>query len=276
MNEDFVKGEVIDKIKKKGPIKFVLSLVLVLLLIIILNPIALIGAGERGVVLNWGAVSDTILDEGIHFRIPVQQKIIKMDVSTQKEERHSSASSKDLQIVTTQIAVNYNLDPNKVNVLYQKFKNEHNDRVISPTIEEFVKKTTAKYTAEELITRRQEVKDDLRQSIEESLESNGILVEDLFITDFNFSDQFNLAIEAKVTAEQKALEAKNKLEQVKFEAEQKIAAAKADAESIRIQAQAITQQGGKDYVQLQAIEKWDGKLPTQFVPGSAVPFLNLQ
>jgi regulator of protease activity HflC (stomatin/prohibitin superfamily) len=275
MDEEILKGEIVNKLKGKKSLKTLLIIIVVLLAIIALNPIALIGAGERGVVLNWGAVSDTILDEGIHFRIPIQQKIIKMDVSTQKEEKDSSASSKDLQIVTTRIAVNYSLDPLKVNLIYQRFKNEQKERVVLPTIEEFVKKTTAKYTAEELITRRQEVKDDLRESIEESLSGSDILVEDIFITDFNFSEQFNLAIESKVTAEQSALEAKNKLEQVKFEAEQKITAAKAEAESIRIQAQAITQQGGKDYVQMKAVEKWDGKLPTQFVPGSAVPFLNL-
>jgi len=256
--------------------KYIIGLVIIIALIIMMNPIAIVSAGERGVVLNWGAVSDTVLDEGIHFRIPVMQKIIKMDVTTQKEEQSATASSKDLQIVSTKVAVNYILNPDNTNKIYQKLRKEYNMRVISPTIEEYIKKTTAKYTAEELITKRQEVKEDLRQSITESLSKNDIMVEDIFITDFNFSNQFNAAIESKVTAEQSALEAQNKLEQVKFEAEQKVAKATADAEAIRIQAQAITQAGGKDYVQLQAIEKWDGKLPQQFVPGSAIPFLNLQ
>jgi prohibitin 2 len=101
----------------------------------------------------------------------------------------------------------------------------------------------------------------LQTHLKENLAKNDILLEDVFITDFKFSDSFDKAIESKVTAEQRALESKNKLEQVKFEAEQQIATAKAEAESIRIKAQAVTQQGGADYVKLQAIQKWDGKLP---------------
>lgn len=250
--------------------------IIILVILVLLNPIVIVNAGERGVVLNWGAVSDKILDEGIHFRIPVMQKIEKMDIKIQKEERASSASSKDLQIVTSKVAINYHLDSVQVNKLWQNVGKDYSNRIISPAIEEFVKKTTAQYTAEELITKREEVKDALKIAITENLAKNDILVDDIFITSFDFSAEFNNAIERKVTAEQKALEAKNDLERVKMEAEQKVTRAKADAESIRIQAQAITQQGGKDYVQLQAIEKWDGKLPSNMIPNGSVPFIDLK
>lgn len=243
--------------------------------LLIINPFVKVGAGERGVVLEWGAVTDRVLDEGIHWVMPIKDKVVKMDVTIQKEDETATASSKDLQNVTSNISINYRLDSSHVHTLYQELKKEYSGRVIDPAIQEFIKKTTANYTAEELITRRDEVKNDIRTALTDNLAKNHIIVEDVFITDFQFSKSFNNAIEAKVTAEQKALEAKNKLEQVKFEAEQKVATAEAEAEAIRIQAQAITQQGGKDFVQLRAIEKWNGQLPQQFVPGSAVPFLSL-
>ena len=253
----------------------IISTLIVVLILLTLSPFVKIDAGERGVVLNWGAVSDTILDEGIHWRTPIKQEIIKMDVTTQVEKSGTSAASKDLQIVTTEVAINYELDALRVNSIYQKLRKEYSQRIVAPTIEELIKKTTAKFTAEELVTRREDVKEDLRLNITESLASNNIVVKDIFITDFAFSKQFDEAIEAKVTAEQRALEAKNKLEQVKFEAEQRVAQAQAEAEAIKIQAQAVTQQGGKDYVQLKAIEKWNGNLPEQMIPGGTVPFLNL-
>lgn len=245
------------------------------ILFMVLNPMVQIDAGHRGVVLRWGAVTDTILDEGIHWVTPIVNSVVEMDVTVQKEERQSSASSKDLQQVSTQVTINYELDKLKVNTIYQNLRGDFSARIISPAIEEFVKKTTAQYTAEELITKRESVKTDLKNALTENLAKNHILVSDIFITDFNFSDEFNKAIEAKVTAEQTALGAKNKLEQVKYEAEQQVTQARAEAESIRIQAQAVTQQGGKDYVQLKAIEKWNGELPAQMIPGSTVPFINL-
>lgn len=247
-----------------------------LIAFLVLNPIVMISAGERGVVLEWGAVSDKILGEGIHWVMPIKNNVKEMDVKIQKEEKSTASASKDLQTVTSQIAINYHLQPDKVNKLWQEVGKDYSIRIIAPAIEEFVKKTTAQYTAEELITKRNEVKEALREALVINLSNRYVIVDDIFITNFDFSSVFNSAIEAKVTAEQKALEAKNKLEQIKFEAEQRIAAAKAEAEAIRIQAQAITQQGGKDYVQLKAIEKWSGELPQYMIPGSAVPFLQLE
>jgi len=241
----------------------------------ILNPLVKISAGERGVVLRWGAVENIILNEGIHWIAPIVKDVEKMDVTIQKEEKGTSASSKDLQIVSTKVAVNYHLDPLHVNWIYQNLRHEANVRIVAPSIEESIKKTTAKYTAEQLITHREKVKDDLRETISSLLAKSHIMVDDVFMTDFNFSPEFNAAIEAKVTAEQKALQAKNVLEQRKYEAEQTVVSAKAEAEKIKIQAQAVNAQGGKDYVQLKAIEKWDGKLPVQIIPNATLPFLNL-
>lgn len=246
-----------------------------LILFLILNPLVIISSGDRGVVLKWGALTEEILAEGIHWVKPISKSVYKMSVMTQKEEQETTASSKDLQVVTTKIAINFKLDGKNVNKLYQNLKYEYKERVIDPTIEESVKQITAQYTAEELITKREEAKSKLKKHITEALLKNYILVEDIFITNFQFSEGFDKAIEAKVTAEQEALQQKNKLEQVKYEAEQRVTQARAEAESIKIQAQAIQNQGGKDYVQMQAIAKWDGHLPTQMIPNASLPFLNI-
>jgi len=249
--------------------------IIILVILLLINPFVMISAGERGIVLNWRAVSDEVLGEGIHFRIPIKQKIEQLDVKTQKEEVETTSASHDLQMVSTKIALNYHLDPENVNNLWQNIGKEYKTRVIDPAIQEAVKAGTAKYTAEELVTKRPEVKEAIKIELKERLEQNYIMVDDFSIVDFQFSQGFDKAIEGKVRAEQDALAAKNKLEQVKFEAEQKVTTAKAEAEAIKIQAEAITSQGGKDYVNLQSVAKWDGKLPQYMIPDGTLPFINL-
>ena len=251
------------------------SLLLLLFLVLFLKPFTIIGAGERGVVLRWGAYEGKIMQPGLNWKTPISQKVVHMDVQTQKEEIDVSAASKDLQTVTARIAINYHPDPSKVGELYVDVGTGYQDRIIAPAIQEAVKAATAKYTAEELITKRELVKGEAQTLLSARLTSSNIIIENLSIVNFDFSPSFNKAIEDKVTAEQEALKAKNNLEQVKFEAQQSIEKAKALAESITIQARAITSQGGADYVKLQAINKWDGKLPTQMIPNATVPFLDI-
>jgi len=245
------------------------------ILLVTFNPFVIIPAGHRGVVVNLGAVSDKVLQEGFHLRTPILQNIQIIDVRMQKEEVSTGAASKDLQELKTTIALNYHLGVGTVNQLYQKVGMDYKNRVIDPAVQEAVKAATAKYTAEEVVTKRQIVRDDMKRIITERLAREFILVDEVSITDFDFSESFNKAIEAKVTAEQLALQAKNVLEQKKFEADQTITTARAEAEKIRIQAESISKQGGQSYVQLKAIEKWDGKLPIQMIPNATVPFLDL-
>lgn len=259
----------------KKTVIIVSGLVVALVLFLLLNPFVVISAGERGVVLNWGAVSDEVLGEGIHFRTPIKQKVKQLDVRTHKEQVDASAASKDLQNVSSTVALNFHLDPTKVNLLWQKIGADYKERIIDPAVQEAVKATTAKYTAEELITKRESVKEDIKAVLLGRLQNEFIIVDEFSIINFNFSGSFNAAIEAKQTAVQQALQAENDLRRIKVEAEQRVAQATAEAQAIKIQAEAITQQGGQDYVQLKAIEKWNGVLPTQFIPGSAIPFLNL-
>ena len=249
--------------------------VLGLIAFLILNPVVMIDAGERGVVLHWGAVTDEVLSEGIHWVMPISSSVKEFKVTTQKVEVEASASSKDLQNVSSVISINYNLDPSKVNKIYQNFRFDVDSILITPAIHEALKAATAKYTAEELITKREQIKKDFQVNLSGSLADNGVQITDVFITDFDFSEDFNRAIEAKVKAEQSALEEKNNLAKVKYQAEQRVATAEAEARAITIQAKAVTSQGGKDYVQLKAIEKWNGVLPAQMIPGATVPFIDL-
>ena len=261
-------GEVLKKHLKK-------AIVIVVVLIVVFGSFTIVGAGERGVVLTLGRVSDVVFAEGLHFKLPIIQKVEKLDVKTQKEQVDATAASKDLQTVTAKVALNYHLDATKVNRLWQSIGSEYKTRIIDPAIQEAVKAVTAKYTAEELITLRAQVKEDAKLAPTERLTMEYIVVDELSIVDFDFSASFNEAIEAKVTAEQNALAAKNKLEQIKYEAEQRVTTAKGEAEAIRIQAQAIQQQGGAAYVNLKAVEKWNGTLPT-YMLGDTVPFVNLR
>lgn len=252
----------------------IVALFLLIGLIAIVNPFTVIQSQQIGIVTHFGAIDGTV-GEGLHVINPFTTDVVKMDITTQKIVTPSNAASKDLQSVSTVVSVNYNLDSSKVIDIYREFKNEYAERIISPSVQEAVKSATAKYTAEELITKREEVKGTIYQDLKTRLATRDIIVTEVLITNFDFSPSFNEAVEAKVKAEQDALAAKNKLEQTKYEAEQKVVSATAEAESIRIQAEAVTSQGGADYVKLKAIEKWNGDVPSHMIPNATVPFIDL-
>lgn len=246
----------------------------VFILFLIINPVTIINAGQRGVVLQFGKVV-RIFDEGINFRTPFVERVVTMDVKTQKHESKANSASRDLQTVNATVAVNYSLNPILVGDIYKGIGKDYEKLVIDPAIQESIKASTAQFSAEELITKRESVREGMERLIVDRLSKRGFVVEAVNIVNFEFSDSFDKSIEAKVVAEQNALASKNKLEQTKYEAEQQIVTAKATAETIKIQAEAINSQGGADYVNLKAIEKWNGVLPAQMIPGSTVPFINL-
>ena len=239
----------------------------------------MIGAGERGVVMNFGAVQKEILNEGLHIRMPIMQKVVIMNVQVQKGEGQGDAASKDLQQVTTNVAINYHLDPLKVAHIYQSIGtfNQVGERIILPAVSESVKAATAQYTAEELISKRQEVREKIRQLLLVRLAVYGVIVDDFSIVNFAFSREFSNAIESKTTAEQLKLKAERDLERIRIEADQKILQAQAEAESLRLQKENVTENLIKlrqIEMQQRAIEKWDGKLPQ--VTGAATPFIDLR
>lgn len=236
---------------------FGVAAVIVIIVGLVIWPFASVGAGERGVVTRLGAY-EREMGPGLNWRTPLVEHVTIFNVQTQKEQVEATAASKDLQNVNTTVAINYNVEPNKVGDLYVKVGENYKGVVIDPAIQEIVKAVTAGYTAEELITKRADVSSAIQSGLTERLAPSDITVTSISITEFKFSDSFTQAIEAKVTAQQNALAAQNKLSQIQFEADQTIATAKAQAEAIRIQAQAINSQGGADYVELQRIKSWDG------------------
>lgn len=232
-----------------------------------------VASGERALVLRFGQVQEVVSD-GLHLKLPFIEKVILVDVRTQKSRAPASAGTKDLQTVTTEVALNYHLNANTLQDTYTRIGLDVEDKVIEPRIQEIVKAVIARFSAEELLTRRDAVKQEIAVGLRSSLATYNISVEDIQITNFSFSKAFDEAIEAKQTAEQNALKAKNDLDRIKVEAEQKITMAQAEAETIRIQAQAIKEQGGEEYVKMKAIEKWNGVLP-QYTGGGAMPFISV-
>jgi len=188
-------------------------------------------------------------------------------------EHQASAASKDLQTVATTLALNFRPDPESVHLIYQSIGLSYRSRVIDPAIQEAVKSVTAQYTAEELITKRDEVKGRIQEVLDEKLRPEHILVVAVNLTDFQFSEVFASAIEQKQTAEQLALKARRDLDRIKIEAEQRVAQAQAEAEAQRLLAASIT----PNVVELKRIEafnsaiaKWNGVMPQ--VSSGALPF----
>lgn len=247
--------------------------------ILVIQPLTIITAGTRGIVMTWGKVEDRLLDEGLHYVIPIAQKVKIVDVKTQTInfdfENALGAASKDLQDVGISVIVNYHQDPNEVGYIYKTYGASFNQQVIEPIVREVTKAVASQFTAEELVTKRIEFSALISSKLAEQISLKSGILEKVNIVNLQFSKSFTQAIEAKVTAEQDALAAKNKLEQIKFEAEQRVTTAKGEAEAIRIQAQAITQQGGEDYVRLKWVEKWNGVLPSTML-GENTPIVSIK
>lgn len=232
-------------------------------LLLLLAPFTIVDQTERAVVTKMGSV-DRVLDDGFHWVTPFVESVHTYNVAAQKSEVSATAASKDLQDVTTTVAVQYKLDESKIAELYGEYKRSVQTTAVDPAIQDAIKAATAAFTAEQLITQRPAVKEAIFNALRDRLANVYVIVTNVDIVNFNFSESFNAAIEAKVTAEQEAQKAKNDLARVEFEAQQRIEQAKAEAEAIRIQAEAVTSQGGADYVELQRIEKWNGQGCTSY------------
>ncbi|MEA3249255.1 MAG: prohibitin family protein [Patescibacteria group bacterium] len=244
------------------------GIIVIVLVLLATTCLAVVPAGHRGVITLFGKVQDQIFDEGIHVKNPFKA-VQNIEVRTRKLQVEADSASKDLQSVSTTIALNYHPSPEAVNKLFQEVGLDYGNRIIDPAIQESVKAAAAKFTAEELITKRSEVKAEIIDQLRGRLQTKHIVIDDFSIVNFDFSEQFNQAIESKQTAEQNALKAERDLERVKLEAQQKIEQAKAEAESLRLQRLEISQA----MLQLRWIEKWDGKTPQYW--GNATPFIGL-
>jgi regulator of protease activity HflC (stomatin/prohibitin superfamily) len=255
-----------DELKTGNIILVVLGLFLALS--ILFGGFFIVDAGERGVVFNkFSGMKDVTYTEGIHFKVPFVESATKFEVRTKVYEAHASSASKDLQIVVTNVALNYHLDVSRVNWLYQMIGKEYEARIISPSVQEVVKAVTAKYNAEDLIKHRENVKQDIKEALSSRLSGSAIILDDMSITNFDFSEEFNKAIEQKVVSEQNALKEQNNLKVVEFQVQQKIEQARGEAESIKLINQEL--QRSPQYVSLLMVQKWDGVAPL-YMGGNAM------
>jgi regulator of protease activity HflC (stomatin/prohibitin superfamily) len=255
-----------------GRNKILVGVIIFIVVLFIINPFVIVSAGNRGVILSFGAVSDKILGEGIHLRLPIVQSVIEVDVQIKKKETKAEAASKDLQNISSIIAVNYHLNSEEVNTLYKEVGLGYEEKIIDPAVQEVVKAVTARYTATELITIREQVSTSIKTSLEQRLMKYHLVIDDVSIKDFKFSDTFTKAIESKQEAEQLALKAERDLQRIKIQAEQQIATAKAEAETLRLKNISVSPL----MIQLNAIDKWDGKLPQYMLGNQALPFINIK
>lgn len=242
-------------------------------IVLIFSSFGIVDSNEIGVKTRLGNVIGTV-GTGPYLKLPFVDTVHKVDMKTRiiKNEYYVNesgkvvsnnpleAASKDLQDVKVSTVMNYKLSPEKAVDIVVKYGSEEafEEGVLKPIIKQEVKSVTSQYTAEELVTKRVEYNDKVSSNLIAIASGKGAVIEQTNVTNITFTESFNQAIEAKVTAQQNALKAENDLSRIKFEAEQRIATAKAEAEAIRIQAQAINSQGGADYVELKRIEKWNG------------------
>ena len=203
--------------------------VIIIVISVIAGMFTAVPAGHRGVVIRFGAVTGTILQEGLRTKLPFLDSVVLMGVRTEKYETGAASASRDLQDVRTTIALNWRLDPSKTAEIYRTLGQEYIVRIAAPAVQEVIKQVTARYNAEDLILKREIVRNEISENLAIRLLERGIITEAVSITEFQFSATFVAAIEAKVSAEQAIFEARNKLERVKVEAEQAEAAARGAA-----------------------------------------------
>lgn len=248
---------------------------LVLVLTVAVSSITVVGAGERGVQVTFGEVNPVPLESGVHFVNPVSH-VYEVNVQLEKAVlENASASTKDLQQVHTDITANYRLSDLKVAEIYKNYGVTVVDKVLAPSLNEAFKTVTAKYNSEELVTKRDEVSAAILDHVRTKLSQFDITVDSISLVNFGFSAEYQHAIEQKVIATQAKLKAEQDLQRIQVEAQSRIAQADGEAKAIAIQAQAIQSSGGAQYVQLEWIKRWNGKLPDTVVNGQTGMMLNM-
>lgn len=260
---------------------YIIGGIIIIILILIFASMSTVPTGHVGIKTRFGAVQNDVITEGLNFKLPFIESIKKMDCRTQRVDIEGESASKDLQTVAAYIAINYRVNQEKAFELYKTVGMGYEEIIIKPATQESMKLTIAKYTAEELITKRAEVANTLQKNLTNKLETKGILVETTNIVNLDFSAAYDNAIEQKQVAEQEAKKAEQELVKSKVEAEKKVVEAqaeadaklikaKADAEAARVQKNELT----KELIQLKWIEKWDGKLPTTSLSDDSSLILN--
>lgn len=247
---------------------------LLLLVAIAFKPFVIVNAGERGVVMKFGQVQERVLPEGLHAIVPIVNTVHTLSVRVQKHQIPAQASSKDLQDVFTDVALNWHIVPEEANTVFQQIgdENEVVQRIINPAIEEILKAVMALYTAEQIITKRGEVKAGIDEQLTSRLAQYNVAVDDISLVNIRFSQRFSEAVEAKQIAEQEAKRAEFLALKATQEAQAEVNFAKGQAEAQRLLRENLTSQ----ILQKQAIEKWDGHFPNVMSGNGALPFINIR
>jgi len=242
------------------------------LIIYLFAGITQISEGYRGVKKVWGKVQDESYTPGIYFVEPISNTLVKMSVREEKLEITTNAYTKDTQTVAVRVAITYFPDSATIHKIYSQFGDDWERKIIEPAILGSLKDSIGQYVADDLISQREKVKINAQDELKAALSTRSVTVTRLDILDLDFQDAYEQSVEAKVVAIQEAERSKNKTVQIQEESEQKIISAKAEAESMRIRSNALSQ--NKSLVEYEAVQKWNGVLPT-YMMGNSVPFINL-
>lgn len=239
----------------------IIALIAVFVILIAANCFTVVSAGHTGVVVTLGKVNEGVLQEGLHFKAPFVQSVVKIDNRIVKLEVDTEAFSKDLQTVATTLAINYRVDTSKSYSIYKNIGANYEEVLVAPAVNEVLKAIVAQYTAEESVTNRSLISDGLVKGLNDKLNSIGLYITDVNIINFDFSEAFINAIEEKQVAQQQLLKAET-------EKQTAITNAEAQAETTRIKAEAEAEANNKlrasldnNVIRSKFYEKWDGKLP---------------
>jgi regulator of protease activity HflC (stomatin/prohibitin superfamily) len=274
---------ILEAFEFKGPRPRTIGILIILLIIFIFlwSSFALVPAGHRGVVLWWGSVEKRVMGEGLNFKVPMAERVIKVDVRVQPHPfKEIDAASKEYQMVKLTGMMNFHIDPSFVNDLYQKVGLDFANKVIDPAFNDFVKEVVPIYQITEILPKREEVRKRAMAKLGENLARYHIIVDDIYFANIRFSPEYEKAVEAKQVAQQQVETQRQVLFQREIEAQQKVATAKGEAESILVVAQgqakaneALSRSISPILVQYKSIEKWNGILPQ--VSGGGIPLIDL-
>jgi regulator of protease activity HflC (stomatin/prohibitin superfamily) len=267
----------------RGPKPRTIGILLVLFIIFIFawSCFVIVPAGHRGVVLWWGSVEKRIMGEGLNFKVPMAEGVIKVDVKVQPHPfKEIDAASKEYQMVKLTGMMNFHIDPSYVNDLYQKVGLDFANKVIDPAFNDFVKEVVPIYQITEILPKREEIRKRAMTKLGDNLARYHIIVDDIYFANIRFSPEYERAVEAKQVAQQQVETQRQVLAQREIEAQQKVATAKGEAESILVVAQgqakaneALSRSISPILVQYKGIEKWNGILPQ--VSGGGIPLIDL-
>ncbi len=248
----------------------IIVMIVIALIIVLCNSIVFVKTGEIGIVTRFGAVQDRVMQAGINFKVPFVQGVKKMNCKTQEMSTKNDSSTKDLQDITIEVSINYCVNVGQAHQLYKNVGKKYEDIILAPILADTIKTASAEYTAEETVTKRAELSNKIYEKLNERLNEQGISIVNVNIVNLTFSDAYNQAIEEKQIATQRTLTAQQELETAKVEAEKKKVEAEGEAEANRI----INESLNSDNLEKQAIDKWNGQLPTTIV-GDTIPFLKV-